>query len=43
LPRPLLVEDRDPNGIQLEYSCQTRPFDESDLHGEFEASVAMLD
>ena len=33
---------RDPNGIQLEYCCQTRPFNESDLHGETEASIALL-
>ena len=30
----------DPNGIQLEFCCQTRPFDESDLHQVSEASVA---
>lgn len=33
---------RDPNGIQLEFCCQTRPFSETDLHGEIEASAAML-
>jgi catechol 2,3-dioxygenase-like lactoylglutathione lyase family enzyme len=33
---------RDPNGIQLELCCQTRPFNQSDLHGETEASVDML-
>jgi hypothetical protein len=33
---------RDPNGIQLEYCCQTRPFNEPDLHGESEASIALL-
>lgn len=30
----------DPNGIQLEFCCQTRPFDESDLHRVSEASIA---
>jgi catechol 2,3-dioxygenase-like lactoylglutathione lyase family enzyme len=33
---------RDPNGIQLELCCQTRAFTDQDLHGETEASVAML-
>jgi len=33
---------RDPNGIQLEYRCQMRTFDESDLHRESEGSIAML-
>ena len=32
----------DPNGVQLEYCCQMRAFVESDLHGEVEASAAML-
>jgi catechol 2,3-dioxygenase-like lactoylglutathione lyase family enzyme len=31
----------DPNGIQLEFCCQTRPFNESDLHKVTEASVAV--
>lgn len=30
----------DPNGIQLEISCPTRSFDESDLDRESEASIA---
>jgi catechol 2,3-dioxygenase-like lactoylglutathione lyase family enzyme len=30
----------DPNGIQLEFCCQIRPFNESDLHRVSEASVA---
>lgn len=33
---------RDPNDITLEFCCQLRPFNEDDLHGEFETSVAML-
>jgi catechol 2,3-dioxygenase-like lactoylglutathione lyase family enzyme len=33
---------RDPNNITLEFCCQLRPFNESDLQGEFETSVAML-
>ena len=32
---------RDPNGIQLELCCATRPFNESDLHRESEASIAV--
>ena len=31
----------DPNGIQLELCCQTRPFDESDMHRETDASIAL--
>jgi len=30
----------DPNGIQLEFCCQIRPFNESDLHQQSEVSVA---
>jgi catechol 2,3-dioxygenase-like lactoylglutathione lyase family enzyme len=30
----------DPNGIQLEFCWQTRPFNESDLHRESEANIA---
>jgi catechol 2,3-dioxygenase-like lactoylglutathione lyase family enzyme len=30
----------DPNGIQLEYCCQTRPFDETDLHRVVDAEIA---
>jgi catechol 2,3-dioxygenase-like lactoylglutathione lyase family enzyme len=30
----------DPNGIQLEFCCQIRPFDESDLHKQSEVTVA---
>lgn len=30
----------DPNGIQLEFCCQIRPFNESDLHQVSEVSVA---
>ncbi|MFC6670943.1 VOC family protein [Marinobacterium aestuariivivens] len=30
----------DPNRLQLELSCQTRPFDESDLHQESTARLA---
>jgi catechol 2,3-dioxygenase-like lactoylglutathione lyase family enzyme len=30
----------DPNGIQLEFCCQIRPFNESDLHRVSEASIA---
>lgn len=38
---------RDPNGLQLEFHCQTRPFAAVGLHGEIECgevegSVAML-
>lgn len=33
---------QDPNGLQLEFCCQTRAFVEADLNGEFEASAAML-
>ena len=31
---------QDPNGIQLEMSCPVRPFDESDIGRESEASIA---
>ena len=31
----------DPNGIQLEFCCQTRPFDDGDLGRESEASIAL--
>ncbi|MGC2193348.1 MAG: VOC family protein [Terriglobales bacterium] len=31
----------DPNGIQLEFCCQLRPFSESDLHQQSEVSVAI--
>lgn len=34
---------RDPNGIQLELCCQVRAFNESDLHQESEASIALPD
>ena len=30
----------DPNQLQLELSCQTRPFDDSDLHQESTASLS---
>jgi catechol 2,3-dioxygenase-like lactoylglutathione lyase family enzyme len=30
----------DPNGIQLEFCCQLRPFDDSDLRKESEVTVA---
>jgi len=30
----------DPNGLQLEFCCQLRPFNESDLHKVSEVSVA---
>jgi catechol 2,3-dioxygenase-like lactoylglutathione lyase family enzyme len=30
----------DPNGMQLEFCCQTRPFNEADLHRQSEVSVA---
>lgn len=30
----------DPNGIQLEFCCQTRPFNETDLHQQSQVSVA---
>jgi catechol 2,3-dioxygenase-like lactoylglutathione lyase family enzyme len=30
----------DPNGIQLEYCCQTRPFGQADLHRVAEADIA---
>ena len=30
----------DPNGLQLEFCCHTRPFDETDLKRESEASIA---
>lgn len=33
----------DPNDIQMELCCHTRSFDESDLHRETEASVALSD
>ncbi|WP_158260076.1 VOC family protein [Zobellella endophytica] len=31
----------DPNKLQLEISCQTRPFNEQDLHQESTASIAL--
>ena len=31
----------DPNGIQLEFCCQIRPFHESDLHKQSDVSVAV--
>jgi len=33
----------DPNGIQFEFSCQIRPFDESDLGQESAASISLPD
>jgi catechol 2,3-dioxygenase-like lactoylglutathione lyase family enzyme len=30
----------DPNGIQLEFCCQTRPFQEADLHRQSQVTVA---
>jgi catechol 2,3-dioxygenase-like lactoylglutathione lyase family enzyme len=33
----------DPNGIQLEFCCQIRPFNETDLHQQSEVSVASSD
>lgn len=30
----------DPNGIQLEFCCQVRPFNESDLHQQSEVTIA---
>jgi catechol 2,3-dioxygenase-like lactoylglutathione lyase family enzyme len=31
----------DPNGIQLEFCCQIRPFEESDLHQQSEVRVSV--
>jgi catechol 2,3-dioxygenase-like lactoylglutathione lyase family enzyme len=31
---------RDPNGIQLEFCCQTRPFSDLDLHRVSQATIA---
>jgi catechol 2,3-dioxygenase-like lactoylglutathione lyase family enzyme len=30
----------DPNGIQLEFCCQTRPFQEADLHQQSDVTIA---